>query len=118
MQNEASLRSKEVDFSVEKKTNKRRQKNFQVFLQDEEWERFLEIYDLAKSRFKHPDIPLKKSFVIRRLVGLDPVDELVTQSDIDYFLGRKFAVKRVIRCLPPTQIELSESDTKPDEKLS
>ena len=113
-----SIRLKEADFSVEKKTNKRRQKNFQVFLQDEEWERFLEIYNLAKSRFKHPQIPFKKAFVIRRLVGLEPPDELVTQSDIDYFLGRKFTGRRVIRCLPPTQIGLTESDTKPDEEMS
>jgi len=103
---------------VEKKTNKRRQKNFQVFLQDEEWERFLEIYHLAKSRFNHPAIPFKKSFVIRRLVGLEPPDELVTQSDIDYFLGRKSAARRTIHWLPPTQIELTESDTKPDEEVS
>lgn len=102
---------------MEKKTNIRRQKNFQVFLQDEEWERFLEIYHLAKSRFNHPGIPFKKSFVIRRLVGLDPPDELVTQSDIDYFLGRKSASRPVIRWLPPTQIELTESDTKPDEEV-
>jgi hypothetical protein len=102
---------------VEKKTNKRRQKNFQVFLQDEEWERFLEIYHLAKSRFNHPGIPFKKSFVIRRLVGLEAPDELVTQNDIDYFLGRKSAVSRVIHWLPPTQIGLTESDTKPDEEL-
>jgi len=102
---------------VEKKINKRRQKNFQVFLQDEEWKRFLEIYHLAKSRFKHPEIPFKKSFVIRRLVGLEMPDELVTQSDIDYFLGGKSAVGEVICWLPPTQIGLTENDTKPDEKL-
>lgn len=103
---------------MEKKTNKRRQKNFQVFLQDEEWERFLEIYHLAKSRFNHPGIPFKKSFVIRRLVGLEAPDELVTQSDIDYFLGRKSAAGPVIRWLPPTEIGLTESDTKPDEEMS
>ena len=102
---------------MEKKTNKRRQKNFQVFLQDEEWKRFLEIYNLAKSRFKHPGIPLKKSFVIRRLVGLDPPDELVTQNDIDYFLGREPVGGRVINWLPPTRIELAESDTKPDKNF-
>ncbi len=103
---------------MEKKTNKRRQKNFQVFLQDEEWERFLEIYHLAKSRFNHPGIPFKKSFVIRRLVGLEPPDELVTQNDIDYFLGRKSAARPVIRWLPPTEIGLTASDTKPDEEVS
>ncbi len=103
---------------MEKKTNKRRQKNFQVFLQDEEWERFLEIYHLAKSRFKHPGIPFKKSFVIRRLVGLEPLDELVTESDIDYFLGRKSGARRIIvDWLPPTQVRLTESDTKPDKKF-
>ena len=103
---------------MEKKTNKRRQKNFQVFLQDEEWERFLEIYHRAKSRFKHPGIPLKKSFVIRRLVGLEPPDELVTESDIDYFLGRKSGARRIIvDWLPPTQVQLTESDTKPDENF-
>lgn len=101
---------------MEKKTNKRRQKNFQVFLQDDEWDRFMEIYHLAKSRFRHPGIPFKKSFVIRRLVGLEPPDELVTQSDIDYFLGREPAAGRVFRWLPPTRIELTENDTKPDEK--
>lgn len=109
-----TLVKREMDFQVEKKTNKRRQKNFQVFLQDEEWDRFLEIYNLAKSRFKHPGIAFKKSFVIRRLVGLEPPDELVTESDIDYFLGRKkIALKRVLRCLPPTIIELTESDAQP-----
>ena len=103
---------------MEKKTNKRRQKNFQVFLQDEEWERFLEIYHRAKSRFNHPGIPLKKSFVIRRLVGLEPPDELVTESDIDYFLGRKSGARRIIvDWLPPTQVRLTENDTKPDEKF-
>lgn len=103
---------------MEKKTNKRRQKNFQVFLKDEEWERFLEIYRLAKSRFNHPGIPLKKSFVIRRLVGLEPPDELVTQRDIDYFLGRKSTAGSIIRWLSPTQIEITESDTKPDKNRS
>ncbi len=103
---------------MEKKTNKRRQKNFQVFLQDEEWERFLKIYQLAKARFKHPGIPLKKSFVIRRLVGLEPPDELVTESDIDYFLGRKSGARRiVVDWLPPTQVQLTASDAKPDENL-
>lgn len=102
---------------MENKTKKRRQKNFQISLQDDEWERFLEIYRLAKSRFNHPGIPFKKSFVIRRLIGLEPPDELVTQSDIDYFLGRKSDTKRIIRWLPPTQTGLTESDTQPDEKL-
>ncbi len=103
---------------MEKKTNKRRQKNFQVFLQDEEWERFLEIYHLAKSRFNHPGIPFKKSFVIRRLVGLEAPDELVTQNDIDYFLGRRPAAEPVVRWLPPTEIELTANDTKPDKEVS
>jgi len=112
------MQFEETDFSVEKKTNKRRQKNFQVFLQDEEWERFLEIYQRAKSRFNHPGIPLKKSFVIRRLVGLEPPDELVTETDIDYFLGRKSGAKRIIvDWLPPTDIRLAENDTKLDENL-
>lgn len=101
---------------MEKKQNKRRQKNFQVFLQDDEWDRFMEVYHLAKSRFKHPGIPFKKSFVIRRLVGLEPPDELVTESDIDFFLGRESSARRVIRWLPPTQIELTENDTKPHDK--
>jgi hypothetical protein len=117
-ENKTSIQFKEADFSVEKKTNKRRQKNFQVFLQDEEWERFLEIYQLAQSRFKHPGIPLKKSFVIRRLVGLEPPDELVTESDIDYFLRRKSGARRIIvDWLPPTEARLTEKDTKPDEKF-
>lgn len=101
----------------EKKTTKRLQKNFQISLKDEEWERFMEIYRLAKSRFKHPGIPFKKSFVIRRLVGLEPPDDLVTQSDIDYFLGRSPGIKRGIRWLPPTRTGLTESDTKPEEKF-
>lgn len=101
---------------MEKKTNKRRQKNFQVFLQDEEWDRFLEIYHRAKSRFKHPGIPFKKSFVIRRLVGLEPPDELVTQMDIEYFLGRQSGARRIIvDWLPPTEVLLTESDIKLDE---
>ncbi len=100
---------------MEKKTNKRRQKNFQVFLQDEEWERFLEIYHKAKSRLKHPGIPFKKSFVIRRLVGLEPPDELVTESDIDYFRGGGCAAGSGFRWLSPTQIELTQSDTKSGE---
>ncbi len=96
---------------MEEKNNKRRQKNFQVFLQDEEWERFLEIYHKAKSRLKHPEIPFKRSFVIRRLVGLEPPDELVTQSDIDYFRGGGGAAGSGVQWLSPTEIELTESDT-------
>ncbi|MGI8495498.1 MAG: hypothetical protein ACR2L1_09340 [Pyrinomonadaceae bacterium] len=101
---------------MEKKTDKRRQKNFQVYLRDEEWDRFLEVYRRAKIRFNHPGIPLKKSIVIRRLVGLDPPDELVTRSDIEYFLGRAPGIGRVIiEWLPPTRVELTESDTKPED---
>lgn len=95
---------------MNKKDGGKRQKNFQIYLHDDEWERFLEICDLARSRLNQPDLLLKKSFIIRRLVGLEPPDELVTQNDIDYFLGRKTSHRRTIRFLPPTEIDFTDSE--------
>lgn len=101
----------------------RRQKNFQVFLRDDEWERFLEVYERAKSRFDYPGIVLKKSFVIRRLVGLEPPDDLVTVQDINYFLGRQSSssdIRQITVRLPPTGTDLVESDLEThddDEQL-
>lgn len=92
---------------------KRKQKNFQIFLRDEEWERFNVVYERAKSRFIH-NMRLPKSSVARRLVGLDAPDNLVTQDDIDYFLNLGATSETQIASqIAPSSVYISETDTQP-----
>jgi hypothetical protein len=96
----------------------RKQKNFQVFLKDDEWIRYMEIYARAKERFERKEPEISKSYVVRRLMGLDPPDDLVTTADIEYFLNKPAVSAKIIPQLHPSTTNISESDTQPEFKQS
>ena len=62
-------------------------RNFQLILTEEEWENYGVIVGRAKQRNHFAS----NADINRRLIGLLPPDELITQEDIDFFVGKKSA---------------------------
>ncbi|HEX8637639.1 MAG TPA: hypothetical protein VF692_06230 [Pyrinomonadaceae bacterium] len=92
----------------------RKQKNFQAFLKDDEWERFQIVFERAKQRFGRDGIKLSQSYVVRRLAGIDEPDDLVTPEDIAFFLNKESSPAQIVPQLSSASTDISETDTQPD----
>lgn len=93
----------------------RKQKNFQAFLKDDEWERFLVVVDRAKERHGRTDIKLSQSYVVRRLAGIDEPNDVVTAEDVAYFLNKQSSAQ-IVPQLSSASTDISDQDTQPDSK--
>jgi len=95
---------------------KRKQKNFQVFLKNDEWQRYEEILERATLRHDST-VNLPKAHIIRRLVGLDAPDKLVTKADIEYFLHNTPIESQIIPELPSVSSKVESSDVQKNKKI-
>jgi hypothetical protein len=91
----------------------RKQKNFQAFLKDDEWERFLIVMDRAKERYGRTDIKLSQSYVVRRLAGIDDPNDIVTAEDVAFFLDKQSSAQ-IAPQLPTASTDISNQDTQPN----
>lgn len=68
-------------------------RNFQIVLEEDEYQRWLEVLRRAKGR----DPRFTNTDVNKRLLGLLPPDDVVTRDDIKYFQNRVAANSVIAR---------------------
>jgi hypothetical protein len=60
-------------------------KKIQLVLTAEQQERYEELYRRVQSRSPHVEVPL--SLIVKTIVGFEEPNALITQKDLDYFVG-------------------------------
>lgn len=108
-------KQKNNDQPVSEKQSPKKTK-FQLTLLADEQQRFETVLERAQMRVKD-EYQISSSYVIRRLVGLEPPSNLVTAEDIDFFLHSAEQQTQVISELPPAKTNVKESDINPNKRV-